>query len=77
MYTDEMRRAFRSIEAPKGFYVDIIDNDNFLTLRINEEVMFRLTHDEKLAALQYVLAVKNALEMNGAVVLVVRKAMQK
>lgn len=77
MYTDEMRRAFHSIEAPKGFYVDLIDNDNFLTIRIDEKVMFNLPHDDKIAAVQYVMRVKDALEQNGAVVLVVRKAMNK
>lgn len=77
VYTDMMRKAFHSIEAPKGFYVDIIDNDHFLTVRINEKIFMNLLHDEKIQALQYVMKVKSALEQNGAVVMVVRNAISK
>ena len=77
MYTDDMRRAFHSIQPPKGFGVDLIDNDNFLTIRIDEKLMFDLSHDDKIAAVQYVMKLKDALEQNGAVVLVVRKALKK
>jgi len=76
-YTDAMRTAFHSIIPPKGFYVDIIDNDNFITIRLNEKNFARMTHDEKIEALQYVIRVKDALEQNGAIVLVVRKALEK
>ena len=72
-----MRRAFHSIEAPKGFYVDVIDNDHFITIKINEKVLMNLTHDDKIAAIQYVIRVKDALEQNGAVVLVTRDAVKK
>lgn len=77
MYTDAMRKAFRSIVPPKNFYVDIIDNDNFLTVRIDEKVMFNLPHDDKIAAVQYVMKVKDALEQNGAIVLVVRNPLKQ
>lgn len=77
VYTDMMKRAFHSIEAPKGFYVDVIDNDHFITLRINEKVLMRLSHDDKIAAIQYVARVKDALEQNGAIVMIVRNAIQK
>lgn len=77
VYTDMMRRAFHSIEAPKGFYVDVIDNDHFITIKINEKVLMNLTHDDKIAAIQYVIRVKDALEQNGAVVLVTRDAVKK
>lgn len=77
MYTDEMKRAFHSIDPPKGFYVDLIDNEHFLTLRINEKNFMSLAHDDKLQALQYVIRVKSALEQNGAIVLVVREAVKK
>jgi len=29
MYTDDMRRAFHSIVPPKGFQVQVIDNDHY------------------------------------------------
>ena len=76
-YTDSMKRAFHSIDAPRGFYVDVIDNEHFITLRINEKVFMRLDHFAKIEALQYVLKVKDALEQNGAVVLIVRNAINE
>jgi len=75
MYTDAMRRAFHAVEAPKGFVVQIIDNDHFLTIKLDERDFVKLTHDEKIAALQYVVQLKNALEMEGAIVLVTREAL--
>jgi hypothetical protein len=75
MYTDSMRRAFHSIQAPKGFSVQLIDNEHFLTIKLDERHFVNLTHDEKIAALQYVVQLKNALEMEGAIVLVTREAL--
>jgi len=76
MYTDTMRRAFRSIVAPKNFGVDIIDNEHFLTIKLNEYDFIAMNHDEKMQALQYVVQLKNALEMEGAIVLVTREAIK-
>jgi hypothetical protein len=76
MYTDSMRRAFHSINPPKGFKVQIIDNDVFLTIKLDERHFITMVHDEKMQALQYVVQVKKALEMNGAVVLVTREAIK-
>jgi hypothetical protein len=75
MYTDSMRRAFHSIQAPKGFSVQLIDNEHFLTIKLDERDFIRLTHDEKIAALQYVVQLKHGLEMEGAIVLVTREAL--
>lgn len=76
MYNDMMKKAFHSISAPRGFYVDVIDNEHFITLRINENIFMNLLHDEKVQALQYVIRVKEALEQNGAVVMIVRNAVK-
>ena len=76
MYTDSMRRAFHSIQAPKGFGVTIIDNEAFLTVKLDERQFVRMGHDEKIQALQYVVNLKKALEMEGAVVLVTREALK-
>lgn len=73
MYTDAMRRAFRSLEAPRGFYLDVIDEDHFITLRAKEEVFMRLTGEEKVQAVEYMIRAKKALEDNGAIVLLVRE----
>ena len=76
MYTDAMKRAFHAVQAPKGFSVQLIDNDHFLTIKLDERHFAGLMHDEKIAALQYVVQLKNALEMNGAIVLVTREALK-
>lgn len=76
MYTSEMRRAVHSIQVPKNFSVDIIDNDHFLTIKLDEYKFLNMVHDEKIAALQYVVKLKNALEDNGAIVLVTREAIK-
>ena len=74
MYTDTMQRAFRSITPPRGFMVDIIDNEHFLTVRANEGQFMRLDEFEKRRAVEYTVKVKKALEDNGAIVMLVRGA---
>ncbi len=76
MYTDNMRRAFHAVKAPKGFTVQLIDNDHFLTLRLDEMQFMNMHHDQKIAAVQYVINLKKALEMEGAIVLVAREAIK-
>lgn len=76
MYTNKMARAFRSIIPPKNFGVNIIDNEHFLTIKLDEKSFLPLTHDEKIEAVKYVTAVKKALEMEGAVVLVTREPLK-
>jgi hypothetical protein len=70
-----MRRAFHSIDPPKGFSIELLDSDHFLTVRLDEKKFDSMLHDEKLEAVQYVVRVKKALEDNGATVLVVRKSL--
>ena len=76
MYTNEMRRAFHSVPAPKNFIISVIDNEHFLTIKLDEKSFLPLTHDEKIEAVKYVTAVKKALEMEGAVVLVTREPLK-
>lgn len=73
MYTDSMRRAFRSIRAPKNFSLSIVDNDHFITVRADESIFMRLSGEEKIMAVEYMIRVKKALEDNGAIVLLVRE----
>jgi hypothetical protein len=73
MYTDSMRRALHSIKTPKNFGISLIDNDTFLTIKLDERSFLRMTHDEKIEAVKYVAMVKKALEMEGAIVLVTRE----
>ena len=73
MYTDAMARAFRSITPPENFGVQIIDNEHFLSVKAKEEIFMRLDYDGKLAAIEYMVKVKKALEDNGAIVLLTRE----
>ena len=68
-----MRMAVHSITPPKGFGVEIIDNEHFLTVKLDERKFLHMVHDEKIQALQYVVKLKKALEENGAIVLVTRE----
>jgi hypothetical protein len=74
MYTEAMKKAFHSITPPENFRVDIIDNEHFITVRANEDMFFRLFDTEKRHAVEYMVRVKDALEQNGAIVLLVREA---
>ena len=76
MYTDAMRRAFHSIESPKNFGINLIDNESFLTIKLDERSFLYLSHDEKIEAVKYVALVKKALEMEGAIVLVTREPLK-
>lgn len=72
-YTDEMKKAARSIEPPPNFYVDIIDNDQFLSVRASERVFMQLDDFGKRRAVEYMVRLKKALEDSGAIVLLVRE----
>ena len=72
MYTDAMKRAFHSITPPPGFGVQIVDHDNFITVKAKEEIFMRLLDEDKRRAIEYMARVKKALEDNGAIVLLVR-----
>lgn len=71
-----MRRAFHSIEAPPYFSISLVDNDHFLTIKLDERSFIPLTHDEKLGAVKYVAMVKKALEIEGAIVLITREPLK-
>jgi hypothetical protein len=73
MYTDAMRRAFHSVTPPKNFGVQVIDNENFITIKAKEEIFMKLLDEDKRSAVEYMVRVKKALEDNGAIVLIVRE----
>jgi hypothetical protein len=76
MYTDAMKRAFRSVHlyCPNNFSLQIIDNDHFITVKAKEKDFMSLeTVELKRQAIEYMVRVKKALEDNGAIVLLVRE----
>ena len=66
MYTRNMRKAVRSIPAPKDFNMDIVDYDHFLTIQFYESQWRHFTEKERLRCLLYMETVKKTLEKLGA-----------
>lgn len=73
MYTEQMKMAFRSLTPPKNFSLQIIDHDNFLTVKASEKEFMALSGEDRKIAVEYMIRVKKALEDNGAIVLLVRE----
>ena len=73
MYTENMKMAFHSIPPPRDFGVQLIDNDTFITVKAKEDIFMRLSDQGKREAVEYMVRAKNALEYNGAIVLLVRE----
>lgn len=76
-YTPAMARAFHSIRPPNNFSVEIMDEDHFISIVARERVFFSLPASERVYAVEYMLRVKQALEDNGAVVLITREGGQE
>ena len=53
--------------------LDVIDDEHFITLRASESHFMRLTGEDKIRAVEYMVRAKKALEDNGAIVLLVRE----
>lgn len=79
MYTDQMKKAFHSIIPPNNFTVTIaehtVEGMSFLEVIADEQQFFRLPDFDKRRAVEYMVRVKKALEDNGAMVQLTRKAM--
>lgn len=72
-YTPQMRNAFHSVLPPKNFSLQIIDNENFLTVKASEDQFMKLPGEDRKIAVEYMIRVKKALEGSGAIVLLVRE----
>lgn len=76
MYTPEMATAFRAIVPPKNFGVVLLENDDFITIQIDPKDLTNLLDEEKPAVVQYINDVKRTLEEHGAVVMILREALE-
>jgi uncharacterized protein YktB (UPF0637 family) len=76
MYTEEMSKAFKAIQAPDNFKVTIFDSGDFITMMIDPEDIENLLDNQVDDAVKYINDVKKALEDNGAVVYLVREALK-
>ena len=81
MYTDAMKRAVHSITAPKGFGLEIVEHNTegvgWIELVADEIKFMKLLDTDKRSAVEYMVRVKNALEDNGAIVQLTRKAVRQ
>jgi hypothetical protein len=80
MYTLEMKRAFHSITPPANFQVDLFEHNVegmfFIEIVADERKFVKLLDEEKRSAVEYMVRVKKALEDNGAIVQVTRRAVE-
>ena len=81
MYTLEMQRAFRSITPPDNFSVTLAEHDIeglfFIEVIADEKKFFSLDDFGKRRAVEYMVRVKKALEDNGAIVQLTRRALEQ
>jgi dihydrodipicolinate synthase/N-acetylneuraminate lyase len=77
MYTPEMATEFKKIVSPKNFGVILYDNDDFVTVQIEPKDLLNLSSEEKIEAVQYINNVKDTLEKLGAIVFIVREAIEE
>jgi len=77
MYTTEMATAFRAIVPPKNFGVVLLENEDFLTIQIDPKELLAVPEEDRASAIKYINDVKSTLEDLGAVVLIVREALEE
>lgn len=71
-----MASAFKSITPPENFGVTIMDSGSFITVVIDPEDIENIPDKEVNTVVKYINDVKKALEDNGAIVYVVREALE-
>lgn len=76
-----MKRAFHSVRAPKNFKVQVAEHsDNgtllFLEIIADEFQFINMNHEQKIEAVRYLFAVRDALMDQGTVVQITRRAVE-
>ena len=75
-----MKRAFHSITPPPNFELQIFEHNVegmfFIEIVADEMKFVKLLDEEKRSAVEYIIRVKDALERNGAIVQVTRRAVE-
>jgi len=77
MYTAEMATAFRAIVPPKNFGVVLLENDDFITIQIDPKELLAVPEEDLEAAVKYINDVKSTLEGLGAIVMILREALEE
>ena len=68
----KMASAQLNAQRPSKAKYTIVDQEDFLVLKIDSLAMYKMTHDEKIEAVQWFIKLQKALEQEGAIVLIVR-----
>jgi hypothetical protein len=76
MYTAEMATAFKAIVPPKNFGVVLLENDDFITIQIDPKELLAVPEEELESAVKYINDVKSTLEGLGAIVMILREALE-
>jgi hypothetical protein len=76
MYTAEMATAFKAIVPPKNFGVVLLENDDFITIQIDPKELLAVPEEDLEVVVKYINDVKFALESLGAIVMILREALE-
>jgi hypothetical protein len=74
MYTEEMAEAFHAITPPQNFGVTLIDFDKWIDIIVDTEQLMALSEEDRVLAAQYAIDVARMLDDHGAIVQIVREA---
>jgi len=77
MYTAEMATAFKAIVPPKNFGVVLLENEDFITIQIDPKELLEIPEEDLEVAVKYINDVKSTLEGFGAVVMILREALEE
>ncbi len=76
MYTAEMATAFKAIVPPKNFGVVLLENEDFITIQIDPKELLAVPEEDLEVAVKYINDVKSTLEGFGAIVMILREALE-
>ena len=71
-----MATAFKAIVPPKNFGVVLLENDDFITIQIDPKELLAVPEEELESAVKYINDVKSTLEGLGAIIMILREALE-
>lgn len=77
MYTDEMAEAFHAITPPENFSVTLIDFGPWINIVVDTDQLMALSEENRVLAAQYAIDVAHTLDKHGAIVQIVREAVDE
>ena len=71
-----MATAFKAIVPPKNFGVVLLENEDFITIQIDPKELLAVPEEDLEVAVKYINDVKSTLEGFGAIVMILREALE-